>query len=71
MEIDSLRLIGRIGSFLRRPVRPAQPPPGETVFIGRLLTQADIDAANAHHDALARRDMRESGRGPFTPRTSR
>ena len=49
----------------------AQPPPGETVLIGQLVTQADIDAANAHHDELARRDMRESGRGPFTPRTSR
>lgn len=49
----------------------AQPLPGETVFIGRLVTQADIDAANAHHDALAIRDKRESGRTPFTPRTSR
>lgn len=71
MEIDSLRLIGRIGSFFRQPVRPAQPPPGETVFVGRLATQAQIDAANAHHDALAIRDCRESGRISFAPRTPR
>lgn len=43
----------------------------KAVLIGRLETQEQIDEVNAHHDEEAIRDMRESGRGPFTPRTSR
>ncbi|GEM_PF-2962591 len=45
----------------------AQPPPGEVV-VGQLVTQADIDAANADHYEEAREAMKQSRIPPFTPR---